>query len=286
VAPADAGGYQPRNAESTVLHRVLRDNLETFLEHMAARTGGATLPAFVERGMRGFLRCGVLAGGFARFRCEGCAHDRLVPLSCKARGICPSCDGRRMVERAAHLVDAVLPPVPMRQWVLTFPQRVRYLLAWDHQLCCAVLGVFVRAVMSHQRRRAKQQGVASGRSGAVTVIQRFASGLRLNVHLHTLLPDGVFYETMPARSAFTSFRRRATTTSRSSLPPCAGASFDCSNAVATNCRGASTTVQTMTTATMATILLRSPNPPSPCSSALPYAAASRSVHTQAPWWRA
>jgi hypothetical protein len=28
----------------------------------------------------------------------------------------------------------------------------------------------------------------------VTVIRRFASGLRLNVHAHTLLPDGVFYE--------------------------------------------------------------------------------------------
>ena len=39
-----------------------------------------------------------------------------------------------MTERAAHLVDEVLPAVPARQWVLTLPYRLRYLLAWDHGL--------------------------------------------------------------------------------------------------------------------------------------------------------
>ena len=64
--------------------------------------------------------------GVARFRCEGCAREHLVPFSCKGRGWCPSCGGRRMTERAAHLVDAVLPWVQMRQWVLTVPYRRRY----------------------------------------------------------------------------------------------------------------------------------------------------------------
>jgi hypothetical protein len=40
-----------------------------------------------------------------------------------------------MAERAAHLVDHVFPTVPVRQWVLTFPHRLRYRLAWDHDLC-------------------------------------------------------------------------------------------------------------------------------------------------------
>ena len=48
-----------------------------------------------------------------------------------------------MTERAADLVDGVLPRVPVRQWVLSFPHRLRYLLAWDHRLCRAVLGVFI-----------------------------------------------------------------------------------------------------------------------------------------------
>ena len=39
-----------------------------------------------------------------------------------------------MTERAAHLVDAVLPWVPVRQWVLTMPYRLRYQMAWNHGL--------------------------------------------------------------------------------------------------------------------------------------------------------
>ena len=32
-----------------------------------------------------------------------------------------------MTERAARLVDGVLPRVPVRQWVLSLPYRLRYL---------------------------------------------------------------------------------------------------------------------------------------------------------------
>ncbi len=101
---------------------------------------------------------------------------------------------RLMAEQAAHLVDHVLPRVPLRQWVLTLPHRLRYLLAYNHALCRAVLGVAVRAVLGFYRRRAARTGVRDGRSGAVTVIQRFGGGLQLNVHFHTLLLDGVFAE--------------------------------------------------------------------------------------------
>ena len=43
-----------------------------------------------------------------------------------SRGFCPSCGGRRMADTAAHLVDRVLPEVPMRQWVLTLTYPLRY----------------------------------------------------------------------------------------------------------------------------------------------------------------
>src|SRR5262249_9618105 len=52
--------------------------------------------------------------------------------------------------------------------------------------------VFVRAVLGWYRRRARRAGIAGGRSGTVTVVQRFGSGLELNVHFHLLAPDGVF----------------------------------------------------------------------------------------------
>ena len=40
-----------------------------------------------------------------------------------------------MSESAARLVDEVLPRVPVRQWVLSLPHRLRYLLARDHSVC-------------------------------------------------------------------------------------------------------------------------------------------------------
>jgi hypothetical protein len=98
-----------------------------------------------------------------------------------------------MTESAARLVDEVLPRVPVRQWVLSLPYRLRYLLAWDHALARAVLGVYVRVLLGFQRYRARRRGILDGRSGCVTVIQRFGSGLNLSLHFHTLLFDGVFF---------------------------------------------------------------------------------------------
>ncbi len=37
---------------------------------------------FVEREFRELLTCGVFEHGVARFRCEGCAREHLVPFSC------------------------------------------------------------------------------------------------------------------------------------------------------------------------------------------------------------
>ena len=97
-----------------------------------------------------------------------------------------------MAERAAHLVDHVLPDVPIRQWVLSFPYRLLYLLAWDHELCRAVVGVSACAVLGFLRASARRAGVVNGRSGAVAIIQRLGGGLNLNVHIHALVIDGVF----------------------------------------------------------------------------------------------
>jgi len=153
--------YRPRDAEHTVLHAVVRDHLDGFLREASTRGGGGGLPEFVEREFREFLTCGVLTHGFARFRCEGCALERFVPFSCKGRGFCPSCGGRRMTERAAHLMDEVLPWVPVRQWVLTMPYRLRYLLAWNHRLSRAVLGAYARALLDFYRRRARSAAIGA-----------------------------------------------------------------------------------------------------------------------------
>ena len=54
-----------RQPEQSVLHRVVREHLETFLAEARQRGGGDGLPRFVERELREFLTCGVMARGFA-----------------------------------------------------------------------------------------------------------------------------------------------------------------------------------------------------------------------------
>ena len=45
-----------------------------------------------------------------------------------------------------------------------------------------------------QRRRAKRLGLGDPKSGTVTAIRRCGSDLNVNVHFHTLMPEGVFVE--------------------------------------------------------------------------------------------
>ena len=91
-----------RDTEHSVLHAVIREHLEPFLREVSDRGDGHGLPRFVEQEFREFLTCGVLAYGFTRLRCRDCTLERLVPFSCKRRGFCPNCGGRRMAERAAY----------------------------------------------------------------------------------------------------------------------------------------------------------------------------------------
>jgi hypothetical protein len=125
-----ARGYTRRQPESTVLYGIVRDHLPTLLDQARDRSEhGFGYPRFVEREFERFLACGLLCQGFVRVRCDSCAEERLVAFSCKTRGFCPSCTSRRMADTAANLVDRILPAVPYRQWVLSLPSQVRFLMA-------------------------------------------------------------------------------------------------------------------------------------------------------------
>jgi hypothetical protein len=98
-------------------------NLESWLAWREAAE--RPVPGYVEDELRGYLECGLLCFGFARARWAGCGQGFVVAFSCKGRGVCPSCNGRHMAQTAAHLVDHVIPPVPVRQWVISVPKRRR-----------------------------------------------------------------------------------------------------------------------------------------------------------------
>ena len=92
-----------------------------------------------------------------------------------------------MCETAANLVEHVLPRVALRQWVLTFPFAWRKRLAYDGELLGALTRIFVETVLRFYARPGE-------RTGAVTVVQRTSSDLKLNPHLHVVFLDGVYRE--------------------------------------------------------------------------------------------
>jgi len=101
-----------------------------------------------------------------------------------------------MNDAALHLVERVLPEVPIRQWVCSLPWQLRYVLGYDRVLCAAVLSAFVHELSRSYRHRGKRehgiQSVSMLHTGSVTFVQRVDSALRLNVHAHTLALDGVY----------------------------------------------------------------------------------------------
>jgi hypothetical protein len=101
-----------------------------------------------------------------------------------------------MNDLAVHLVARVIPEVPTRQWVCSLPFGLRYLCGYDRELCAEVLGAFVGELRRSLAWRAKRalglESVAQAQTGTITFVQRFDSGLRLNVHAHVLALDGVY----------------------------------------------------------------------------------------------
>jgi hypothetical protein len=101
-----------------------------------------------------------------------------------------------MAETAAHLVDYVLPVVPIRQWVLSLPHALRTMLGYDPELLGVALQVFMRAVSGWIRGKVREKvGLIDARDvhfGAVTFVQRFGDALDLNPHFHALVLDGAY----------------------------------------------------------------------------------------------
>ena len=75
---------------------------------------------------------------------------RLCSVLLQGQRSLPSCTTRRKAETAAHLTDHLYPRLPVRQWVLSVPKRLRYFMqrqwgsaehgAAHHRVHCAQCG--------------------------------------------------------------------------------------------------------------------------------------------------
>jgi hypothetical protein len=188
--------YQPRDPSGTILYQAIAEHLETFRATLAADPTAKGLPHYVTEEFDAYLQCGVLAHGFVRLGCDTCPHQMLLAFSCKKRGFCPSCAGRRMAQQAAHLVEQVIPWAPTRQWVVSVPIPLRYWMAPSRELTAKVHTIIRRTIGQYYVNQAVQNGAtrATVQPGSVTFLQRFGGSLNLNLHYHLVFLEGVFVD--------------------------------------------------------------------------------------------
>ena len=175
-----------------MLYRTVQTYWPIFLKEQ--ERVGKSIPHFIKDEFDDFLKCGLPEFGFVRTYCYQCRDSGIVAFSCKRRGFCPSCCARRMNDEAAHIVENILPEVAVRQWVLSFPYKLRFKMAFDQKLTSKILNIFIQSLSRYYKKRAKKIGIKKSNIGSITFIQRFGSALNLNIHFHTLVADGVFSE--------------------------------------------------------------------------------------------
>lgn len=110
-SPADPS--ERHRPEETLLYKTLQAYWTTFVRDLEVASDSPVLPCFVTAEVEAFLRCGILAHGFVLAKYRDCGWARAVAFSCRRRGFCANCIGRKMSDFAAHLVDRVIPRVPV-----------------------------------------------------------------------------------------------------------------------------------------------------------------------------
>jgi hypothetical protein len=166
----------------------LRTAQQTVDDERFAREYGPWRPVVAQVADK-FLACGVLEHGFARIRCDDCAHESLLAFSCKCRYFCPSCHAKRLALWTQWLDTTLLAPVPHRQVVLTIPKRLRAYCLYRRRLLGEIARAAARTVTAAIRTLTGERDLAVG---IVACLQTHGSRANWHPHLHLLVTDGGF----------------------------------------------------------------------------------------------
>ncbi|MDO8793452.1 MAG: transposase, partial [Vicinamibacterales bacterium] len=194
AAPAALGVYKPRRPQASPLFRLVSDHLQrlqrlqTVNDERFAREYGPWRPVVGQVADK-FLACGILEHGFARIRCDACAHEYLLAFSCKCRYFCPSCHAKRLAIWAQWLDTTLLAPVPHRQVVLAIPKRLRAYCLYRRRLLGEIARVAARTLTAAIRALTGERDLAVG---IVACLQTHGSRVNWHPHLHLLVTDGGF----------------------------------------------------------------------------------------------
>jgi hypothetical protein len=185
-----APAYLQRRAKRSPLWALINDYFETVKRQWPERFEAEYGPwrPHWDRAIEGFLACGDLECGFARVRCS-CGNESLLPFSCKRRALCPSCDARRRVEWADHLLEHVLPDLAYRHLVFTLPKVLRRIFMQDR----ALLGELTRTAYEVTRAflAAQFPAVEGGVPYFVSSVHTFGSVANIHPHAHALCSAGI-----------------------------------------------------------------------------------------------
>ncbi len=177
--------YRPRRPDKTALFEIIKKHYRTWLQNTKQ-----IVPKYTQKTFEKYLECGNPAKGFACAHCFCCQADFFIPFSCKMRGLCPSCNTLTMVKTAAHLLENVIPHIPIRQWVISFPLRIRHYLL-EHKILQDILEIVVDEI--RQTVLACSPDVPNAQIGAISFLQNFGATLNLHPHIHLIVSDGVFF---------------------------------------------------------------------------------------------
>ena len=183
--------YRPRQVRNTSLYQLLEsyyDDVKAMWEECFEKKYGRWR-GFIDHVVWRYLDCGVEEAGFARLKCESCGREKLLTLSCKQRGICPSCDAKRAAAFAAFLKDELVENVGHCLWTFTLPKMLRPYFMRHREL----LGDLARlGYETIKELMIEAVGNDKARPGVVAVPQTFGNVLNPHPHCHCLASRGLW----------------------------------------------------------------------------------------------
>ena len=96
-----------------------------------------------------------------------------------------------MVATATHLIEGVIPPVEVRQWVISFPFSIRWILL-QHVHHQKILQIVFDEIQKMVISKSPAHAPSGAQVGAISFFQNFGATLNLHPHFHIVVTDGFF----------------------------------------------------------------------------------------------
>lgn len=184
---AVAPSYQPRTPWITnPIWQVLSDHFYSYL-HSPDGVGATDLQF---NAISDFIRCGDPRFGFTLLACRFCNIKRKVAFSCATRNICPSCDKKRAVMGAEHIINKYITSGTYRTMTITIPKWLRVYFEREDRGIKKFLDLCRQSMQVYLKRSGFDPKTHS--VTAIVHVHEFGNFLNSHIHAHLLVKDELF----------------------------------------------------------------------------------------------